>query len=61
MTRPNTHTSRGILNLTVLVAALGYFVDIYDLQLFNLVSKPSLKGIGITDPALYYYILLPIF
>lgn len=52
MTRPNTHTSRGMLNLTVLVAALGYFVDIYDLQLFNLVSKPSLKGIGITDPAL---------
>ena len=44
-----------IFNLTVLVAALGYFVDIYDLQLFNLVSKPSLKGIGITDEAAIKY------
>lgn len=39
-----------IFNFTVFVAALGYFVDIYDLQLFNLVSKTSLKGLGITDP-----------
>ncbi|MFI5172107.1 MAG: MFS transporter [Chitinophagales bacterium] len=38
-----------MLSLTVIVAALGYFVDIYDLQLFNLVSKTSLKGLGITD------------
>ena len=36
---------------TVAVAALGYFVDIYDIQLFNLVSKVSIKGIGITDAA----------
>jgi MFS family permease len=36
---------------TVLVASLGYFVDIFDLQLFNIVSQASLKGIGITDPA----------
>jgi putative MFS transporter len=36
-------------NLVVLVAALGYFVDIFDLQLFNIVSKSSLRGIGITD------------
>ncbi|MEN9640219.1 MAG: hypothetical protein RLZZ262_2088, partial [Bacteroidota bacterium] len=38
--------------LTIFVASLGYFVDIYDLQLFNMVSKKSLAGIGITDPAL---------
>jgi MFS family permease len=47
-------------NLIVLVAALGYFVDIYDLQLFNVVSKISIRGIGITDPAIvdkYDYIL----
>jgi len=44
--------NHSIFNTTVLVAALGYFVDIYDLQLFNLVSKASLKGIGIPDPAL---------
>ncbi len=36
---------------TVLVASLGYFVDIFDLQLFNIVSQASLKGIGITDAA----------
>jgi MFS transporter, putative metabolite:H+ symporter len=40
------------VNLTILVAALGYFVDIYDLQLFNIVSRASLEGIGITDPAI---------
>jgi putative MFS transporter len=40
----------GVFSLTVFVAALGYFVDIYDLQLFNLVGETSLKGIGITDP-----------
>ena len=40
------------VHLTILVAALGYFVDIYDLQLFNIVSRASLEGIGITDPAL---------
>ena len=39
-------------SITILVAALGYFVDIFDLQLFNIVSKTSLKGIGITDPAM---------
>lgn len=37
------------LGLTILVASLGYFVDIYDLQLFNIVSKESMRGIGITD------------
>jgi MFS family permease len=46
--------------MTVFVASLGYFVDIYDLQLFNMVSKKSLIGIGITDPAMidkYDYLL----
>jgi MFS family permease len=37
---------------TILVASLGYFVDIFDLQLFNIVSKASLKGMGVTDAAL---------
>jgi MFS family permease len=32
--------------LAVLVAALGYFVDIYDLILFTMVRKPSLLGLG---------------
>jgi len=36
--------------LLVIVAALGYFVDIYDLILFNVIKKESLIGLGITDP-----------
>jgi len=31
----------------VLVAALGYFVDIYDLIIFSVVRTPSLKAIGV--------------
>ena len=34
-------------NITVIVAALGYFVDIYDLLLFTIVREPSLAGIGV--------------
>jgi MFS family permease len=35
--------------LLITVAALGYFVDIYDLILFNIVKKPSLRSIGISE------------
>src|ERR687894_142661 len=38
----------GILSIPVIVAALGYFVDIYDLLLFTIVRKPSLTDIGVT-------------
>ena len=44
MTRPPI---RNILNLTVLVAALGYFVDMFDLLLFPIVRQPSLTALGI--------------
>jgi MFS transporter, putative metabolite:H+ symporter len=37
-------------NIVVLVAALGYFVDVYDLILFGIVKDASLISIGITDP-----------
>jgi MFS family permease len=40
-------TSSSVFNLAVIVAALGYFVDIYDLLLFTIVREPSLKSIGI--------------
>ncbi|MFM7016244.1 MAG: MFS transporter [Bacteroidota bacterium] len=46
------NNTRNPFNLIVLVSALGYFVDLFDLQLFNLVSKESLKGIGIINPKL---------
>ena len=42
-----TKRSYGILSLPVIVGALGYFVDIYDLLLFTIVREPSLKDIGI--------------
>lgn len=35
------------LNIVVIVAALGYFVDIYDLILFGIVRTPSLNEIGV--------------
>ena len=37
-----------LLSLPVIVAALGYFVDIYDLQLFGIVRIPSLKSLGLS-------------
>lgn len=40
------------VTLTVLVAALGYFVDIYDLVLFLVVRVKSLRGIGVPENAL---------
>ncbi|MCW3092762.1 MAG: transporter [Ferruginibacter sp.] len=40
--------SNAIFNITVLVAALGYFVDIYDLLLFQIVRVESLKELGLT-------------
>lgn len=35
--------------LTVMVAALGYFVDIYDLLLFGIVRVPSLRALGVPE------------
>ncbi len=45
-------TNYGILSLPVIVAALGYFVDIYDLLLFTIVKKTSLLAVGATDATL---------
>jgi MFS transporter, putative metabolite:H+ symporter len=41
-------TSSKIWSIPVLVAALGYFVDIYDLQLFNIIGKESLIALGLS-------------
>ena len=46
MQKPTT----SIFNIVVLVAALGYFVDIYDLLLFNIVRIESLQSMGL-NPA----------
>lgn len=39
----------GLLSIPVIVAALGYFVDIYDLLLFSIIRVKSLKGIGLSS------------
>ena len=36
-----------VFNIAVVVAALGYFVDIYDLLLFTIVREPSLRDLGV--------------
>ena len=41
-------TIQAIFSLPVIVAALGYFVDIYDLVLFSIVRVPSLKALGLS-------------
>jgi MFS family permease len=47
-----------VLSAPVIIAALGYFVDIYDLLLFSIVRIPSLKSLGLegqnlTDQGLF--------
>lgn len=37
-----------IFNVAVIVAALGYFVDIYDLLLFGIIRVPSLQSFGLS-------------
>lgn len=41
-----------LYSLPVIVAALGYFVDIYDLLLFSVVRKPSLIFMGVSEDQL---------
>jgi len=42
-----------LLSLPVIVAALGYFVDIYDLLLFSIVRRPSLISLGVPEDQLF--------
>ncbi|MEO8552105.1 MAG: MFS transporter [Kofleriaceae bacterium] len=44
---PATPATTRAAMLAVVVAALGYFVDIYDLILFGMVRKPSLRDLGV--------------
>ena len=50
MNTPNQSPSalQAMVSLPVIVAALGYFVDIYDLVLFSIVRIPSLKALGLS-------------
>src|SRR6195952_5621322 len=40
--------STSIFQLAVIVSALGFFVDTYDLLLFAIIRKPSLASLGLT-------------
>jgi len=40
---------RLLFSVPVIVASLGYFVDIYDLLLFGIVRKTSLTSLGVAD------------
>lgn len=46
---PPSSSLRPLFALPVIVAALGYFVDVYDLLLFNIVRVPSLKDLGLSE------------
>lgn len=45
--RESLSSIRSVFTAAVIVAALGYFVDIYDLLLFSVIWKPSLLDIGV--------------
>lgn len=42
-----------LFSLPVIVAALGYFVDIYDLLLFSIVRRSSLSSLGVPEASLF--------
>ncbi|HRF17216.1 MAG TPA: MFS transporter [Chitinophagaceae bacterium] len=44
----NQQKNYGILSIPVIVAALGYFVDIYDLLLFSITRIESLRSFNLT-------------
>lgn len=53
MTQTPPHSSSlrsmaSVINVAVIVSALGYFVDIYDLLLFSIVRVRSLTDLGLT-------------
>jgi MFS family permease len=41
------HSHHHIISIAVIVGALGYFVDVYDLILFSIIRKSSLTDLGL--------------
>lgn len=41
--------SSSLFQLAVIVSALGFFVDVYDLLLFGIIRKPSLSDLGLSS------------
>lgn len=42
------YKSESLFQLSVIVSALGFFVDVYDLLLFGIIRKPSLSALGLS-------------
>jgi len=42
-------SSTSLFQLAVIVSAMGFFVDVYDLLLFGIIRKPSLRDLGLSD------------
>lgn len=40
---------RALFSLPVIVSALGFFVDVYDMLIFSIVRVPSLKSLGFSE------------
>ena len=41
-------SKNSLFQLAVIVSALGFFVDVYDLLLFGIIRKPSLQDLGLS-------------
>jgi MFS transporter, putative metabolite:H+ symporter len=44
-----TKKNYSIFSIPVIVGALGFFVDVYDLLLYNIIRKPSLHDMGLNE------------
>ena len=47
---PANNQKNSLFQLAVIVSALGFFVDVYDLLLFGIIRRPSLADLGISTP-----------
>jgi MFS family permease len=45
--------NESVFQLAVVVSALGFFVDVYDLLLFGIVRKPSLTDLGLPEAEVF--------
>jgi len=49
LTAPASQKTYGIFSLPVIIGSLGFFVDVYDLLLFNIVRRSSFKALGVPE------------
>jgi MFS transporter, putative metabolite:H+ symporter len=50
-----TEKKFSFFNVAIIVAALGYFVDVYDLLLFGIIRQPSLESLGLSAEDIKLY------